>query len=84
MESEQNVADSDSMLSATKTVADWSADSFTSADGKLAYARSEHALEQAISQQAVLNEVLECQRKLLVYTEQVRTKRASHQCRWVL
>jgi len=31
-----------------------------------------------------VNEVLECQRKLLVYTEQVRTKHANHQCRWVL
>jgi hypothetical protein len=84
MESEQNVANSDSMFSAANTVADWSTDSFTSEDGKLADARSEHALEQAISQQAVLNEVLECQRKLLVYTEQVRTKHANHQCRWVL
>jgi hypothetical protein len=53
----------------------------TCADVKSADPRSEHALEQAISQQAVLNEVLTCQRNLLVYTEQVRTKRASHYCR---
>jgi hypothetical protein len=46
--------------------------------GRLA-APSKHVLEQAVSQQAVRNEILNFQRKLLVYVEQLRhgTKRAA-------